>query len=285
MQLKKYSTPRFVNSYLIKIHNYSIFFCLNFKTKPESPDQSTANNNKPSSPNFSASFSETNVGEKLASSGNMFYSRDDWSILNHVPFSKQNAIHIRLEDEGPYGNDETRCFLLSHFSTLGIREIACVVCASHLNIYDRFPLIDGTFYVSPVNYDSLTTTNSDNNVACSVPANIANKNQFIYAICLNCLHATNNKQNVKCKSCKQIWKGGSSLQIGTMYRYEIFAAFPCCQKRLNCSKCDTSIVNLKTGGLQYFSSYSDEVVCNVCSTKDFHFIKPLRKFYEITDTQ
>ena len=66
--------------------------------------------------------------EKLASSGNMFNTRQDWSILTQVPIHKQNAIHIRLDDEGPYGNDETRCFLLSYFSTLGIRAMSCVLC-------------------------------------------------------------------------------------------------------------------------------------------------------------
>lgn len=254
--------------------------------KSDSSDQSTSStsaanttNNKSSSPNLSTSMNES-LGEKLASSGNMFYSRDDWSILKHVPFNKQNAIHIRLEDEGPYGNDETRCFLLSHFSTLGIREIACVLCGCQLNIYDRFPLIDGTFYLSPVNYESANPSDT----VYSVPANISNKNQFIYSICLGCLHSNNNQ--IKCKSCNQEWKGGASLQIGTMYRYEIFAAFPCCQKRFNCSKCDSPIVNYnKSGGLQYFSSYSDEVTCQVCKHKDFHFVKPLSKFYDIISNQ
>ncbi len=80
---------------------------------------------------LSVSSSQLNdlvLEEKLAQSGNMFNSRKDWSILNQVPLNKQNSIHIRLDDEGPYGNDETRCFLLSHFSTLGIRTMACVAC-------------------------------------------------------------------------------------------------------------------------------------------------------------
>jgi hypothetical protein len=80
-------------------------------------------------PNVSNSWlNDSFLEEKLAQSGNMFNSRKDWSILSQVPLSKQNSIHIRLDDEGPYGNDETRCFLLSHFSALGIRTMACVAC-------------------------------------------------------------------------------------------------------------------------------------------------------------
>lgn len=69
------------------------------------------------------------LDEKLVHSGNMFKAREDLKpFLAQIPLCKQNAVHIRLEDEGPYGNDETRCFLLSHFSTLGIRSMCCVLC-------------------------------------------------------------------------------------------------------------------------------------------------------------
>ncbi len=206
---------------------------------------------------------------------------------------------LRLEDEGPYGNDETRCFVLSHFSSLCIREMKCVICDCKLAIYDKFPLLDGTLFVSPIKYSDLKSYADDNSNRSdkkeaslpsdqqensgsylTVPAHVSNKNQFIYAICLNCLHSK-NEHEIRCKFCKQTWKGGQTLQIGTMYKYEIFAAFPCCQKKLNCSKCDFQLVNLNTtGGLQYFSSYSEEKECAKCKTKDFHFIKPLNKFYD-----
>ena len=200
---------------------------------------------------------------------------------------------LRLEDEGPYGNDETRCFVLSHFSSLCIREMKCVLCDTKLAIYDKFPLLDGTLFVCPIKYSEIKdyhvhSNNQEKNSETSqestqmVPAIVSNKNQYIYAICLNCLHSK-SEHEVKCKACKQPWRGGLTLQIGTMYKYDIFAAFPCCQKKLNCSKCDFQIVNLNaTGGLPYFSSYSEERECVKCKTKDFHFIKPLKKFYDVT---
>lgn len=206
---------------------------------------------------------------------------------------------LRLEDEGPYGNDETRSFVLSHFSSLCVRQMKCVICECKLAIYDKFPLLDGTLFVSPIKYSDLNDSTDEQGPSAGgegvertesesklmVPALISNKNQYIYAICLSCLHSR-NEHEIKCKFCKQPWKGGSTLQIGTMYKFEIFSAFPCCQKKLNCSKCDFQIVNLNaTGGLQYFSSYSEERECVKCKTKHFHFIKPLSKFYDTTKSK
>jgi len=88
--------------------------------------------------NFSnLKFSDSNLEEKLATTGNIFQQRENWSIINKLPIDKQNTIHIRLEDEGPYGNDETRCFVLSHLSKLGIKELNCVFCNCLMPVYDR----------------------------------------------------------------------------------------------------------------------------------------------------
>ena len=195
-----------------------------------------------------------------------------------------------IQDDGPYGNDETRCFLLSLFSTLNIREICCALCRTKLNIYDRFPLVDGTFFVSPLSYEYKKDENNNIKLAqgkeddglkktiVSVQANVSNKSQYVHAICLSCIYS---KDALRCKYCKQTWSGGDSLQIGTMYRYEIFAAFPCCQKRFSCSKCDMPVIDYEnTGGLPFFSSYSEEIECPHCKTRDFHFIKPLDTLYD-----
>lgn len=85
--------------------------------------------------------------EKHAAAGNIFEHRQDWSILNRLPLHKRNAIHIRLEDEGPYGNDETRCFVLSQLSMVGCTEVTCTVCGQSMVVYDRYPLVDGTLFL------------------------------------------------------------------------------------------------------------------------------------------
>ena len=47
--------------------------------------------------NNSTSFHHLdNLEEKLATTGNIFQRREDWSILTKIPISKQNTIHIRI---------------------------------------------------------------------------------------------------------------------------------------------------------------------------------------------
>jgi hypothetical protein len=228
--------------------------------------------------------------DKLTNTGNIFHNREDYlEILNRLPLDKQNSIHIRVEDEGPYGNDDTRCFVLSHFSKLCIRDMRCVLCNDKLSIYDRFPLVDGTLYVSPVKYDDINGKDINNNQLkfedeeknqplLYVEANISNKLQYIYAICLNCLHSTNDHR-IKCKLCKTDWTGGLALQVGTLYKYEIFAPYTCCQSRLNCSKCSHPIIDLKSG-LQFYSCYSEQKECSHCKKIDYHLIKPVNQIFD-----
>lgn len=204
----------------------------------------------------------------VASSGNMFHKRDDWSILSRIPINKQNTIHIRLEDEGPYGNDEIRCYVLSHFSSLGVRDIKCVLCDNDLKLYDRFPLIDGTLFLSPIVYETAKAINSGQSHN--------KREQFVYGVCLQCLGGENS---IKCKWCNKIWNS-ESLQIGTLYKYDIFAAFPCCQKRLCCNKCAKPVIDINDQ-LPYFSSYSEEVECQHCKYKSHHFIKPLDMVFNL----
>jgi hypothetical protein len=52
---------------------------------------------------LSAGKLNQDLENKLALTGNMFYTRTNWSFLNGVPIDKQNTIHIRIEDDGPYG--------------------------------------------------------------------------------------------------------------------------------------------------------------------------------------
>ncbi|CAF0985988.1 unnamed protein product, partial [Didymodactylos carnosus] len=105
-------------------------------SKKSISNNSSNSNNNSVSLSMSATGNITNSGvnsgtlpqfdEKHAAAGNIFEHRQDWSILNRVPLHKRNAIHIRLEDEGPYGNDETRCFVLSQLSVLGCTELNCI---------------------------------------------------------------------------------------------------------------------------------------------------------------
>jgi len=68
---------------------------------------------------------------------------------------------------------------------------------------------------------------------------------------------------------------------GTLYKYDIFAAEPCCTVRVACKQCGLPLLDLnKSGGLPYFSMYSELHECGHCRFKDFHFIKPLDEVYD-----
>ena len=60
---------------------------------------------------------------------------------------------------------------------------------------------------------------------------------------------------------------------------DLFAAFPCCQARLSCSKCFQPIVSIKDG-LINFSNYSSEFECGHCGSKNHHFVKPFDETFD-----
>ena len=72
----------------------------------------------------------------------------------------------------------------------------------------RFPLIDGTLFVSPILYDPKK----------GVSSLISNKKQFIYGICLNCLSATDPDHKIECSFCHKPWLNGRTLQIGSLIK-------------------------------------------------------------------
>ena len=56
---------------------------------------------------------------------------------------------FQMEDECSIGNDETRIFILSSFASNKMNRVPCVLCKNVLHIFDRYPLLDGTFFLSP----------------------------------------------------------------------------------------------------------------------------------------
>lgn len=54
-----------------------------------------------------------------------------------------------MEDEGNHGNDETRLFILSSLAQHHKSRVTCVLCEDSMLVFDRYPLVDGTFFLSP----------------------------------------------------------------------------------------------------------------------------------------
>lgn len=81
-----------------------------------------------------------------------------------------------MEDDGNHGNDETRCFILSTLSANKMNRTACVICSGTMIIFDRYPLIDGTFFLSPRQHNK-----------SAVPVHIEGRVLFMNAVCMGCL--------------------------------------------------------------------------------------------------
>ncbi|XP_041353874.1 headcase protein-like [Gigantopelta aegis] len=199
------------------------------------------------------------LADSTSAAGNIFKRRLDYSAFDILPRFKQNPYNIKMEDEGPHGNDDTRSFVLSTLSSYKMTSLKCIICKCHLPVFDHYPLIDGTFFLSPRAYDE-----------CVVQVIWEGRIQFLNSICVGCLEG---RTDIKCCACKQKWDG-SSFVLGTMYTYDIFAAMPCCQKRLTCKYCRRAVVDV-TSGLNFFSQYSQMIICPYCNANDYHFIRSL----------
>ncbi|XP_076164894.1 hdc homolog, cell cycle regulator isoform X3 [Ptiloglossa arizonensis] len=166
-----------------------------------------------------------------------------------------------MEDEGNHGNDDTRCFILSTLAALQWSRVTCVLCRAPMLVFDRYPLVDGTFFLSPRQHSP----------ACA-EVKVEGRTQFLSAVCMCCLEGSGG-QPVRCRCCIQPWDG-SSLVLGTMYSYDIFAAMPCCTERLKCNSCQKPLI-YPHQRLNFYSDYSRVFACPHCRAVDAHFVKPL----------
>ncbi|ESO88923.1 hypothetical protein LOTGIDRAFT_106234 [Lottia gigantea] len=200
--------------------------------------------------------------------GNIFRRRQDLSAFSMLPKFKQNPYYIKMEDDGPHGNDDTRSFVLSNLSSRKMSSLRCVLCKDVLPVFDRYPLIDGTLFLSPQAYDEAV-----------VQVIYEGRIQFLNACCVRCL---DGHSDIRCTSCKKLWDG-SALLLGTMYTYDIFAAMPCCQKRLTCKYCRRAVVDLHIG-LNFYSQYSQMTICPYCKANDYHFIRPMTETFMVKES-
>jgi len=200
------------------------------------------------------------------SGGSIFLRRSDYSSFNVLPRTKINSYHIKMEDECSIGNDETRCFILSNYATNKMNRVPCVLCNTQMNIFERYPLIDGTFFLSP----------RQHTVSC-IPVKAEGRNCYLSAVCMGCLEGWTTRLQCRNTNCLKVWDG-SQLILGTMYSYDIFAAFPCCADRLKCTSCNQLVIHPEQR-FNFFSDYSQTVSCPHCGVQDFHFTKPLEKVF------
>ena len=236
-----------------------------FSSTGSSPPSSAGT--PPGSSNSIGKFSKFTMfaDNEQAAAGNIFKRRNGLAAFSCLPPSDRNPYHIRMEDDGLHGNDEIRVSVLSCLSTKHVTSMPCTLCADVLQVYDQYPLIDGSFYLSPLpNCSNVTIQNSG-------------RTMYIHAACVRCMSGINK---VTCSSCNTPWVG-KTLLLGSMYSYDIFAANPCCETRLKCKHCQMVIMD-PTSRSQFYSSYSHPVECPFCMCCDTHFVKPTYQCYNVT---
>ncbi|KAJ8275162.1 hypothetical protein COCON_G00097870 [Conger conger] len=195
-----------------------------------------------------------------------FLRRLDLSeLLAHIPRHKLNTYHVRMEDDAHTGQgEELRKFILSALSASHRNVVNCALCHRTLPVFEQFPLVDGTLFLSPSRHDE---------IEYDVPCHLQGRLMHLYAICVDCLEGVHK---IVCIKCKSRWDG-SWHQLGTMYTYDILAASPCCQARLNCKHCGKPVIDVRVG-MQYFSEYSNVQQCPHCGNLDYHFVKPFSSY-------
>lgn len=206
------------------------------------------------------------VGDGTHSHPVQFLRRLDLSeLLTHIPRHKLNTYHVRMEDDAQAGQgEELRRFILSALSASQRNVVNCALCHRALPVFEQFPLVDGTLFLSPSRHDE---------IEYDVPCHLQGRLMHLYAICVDCLEGVHK---IVCIKCKSRWDG-SWHQLGTMYTYDILAASPCCQARLNCKHCGKPVVDVRVG-MQYFSEYSNVQQCPHCGNLDYHFVKPFSSY-------
>ncbi|XP_076127825.1 headcase protein homolog isoform X2 [Alosa pseudoharengus] len=195
-----------------------------------------------------------------------FLRRLDLSeLLTHIPRHKLNTYHVRVEDDAYVGQGEDlRKFILSALTACHRNVVNCALCQRTLPIFEQFPLVDGTLFLSPSRHEE---------IEYDVPCHLQGRLMHLYAICVDCLEGVHK---IVCIKCKSRWDG-SWHQLGTLYTYDILAASPCCQARLNCKHCGKPVIDVRVG-MQYFSEYSNVQQCPHCGNLDYHFVKPFSSF-------
>ncbi|CAL1546285.1 unnamed protein product [Lymnaea stagnalis] len=197
--------------------------------------------------------------------GGLFRRRQDLSAFNALPRYKRNPYNIHIEDVQE--DEDTRNFVLSNLTNKRMTALRCVLCKTQLPVFDRFPLVDGTMFLSPQAYDQHV-----------VQVIWEGRIQFLNAVCIGCLEGA---CEAKCSACKTLWDG-TSFVVGTMYTYDIFAAMPCCQKRLTCKHCRRAVIDVSIG-LDFYSQYSRMIICPYCKANDYHFIRPLSDTFSVKE--
>ncbi|VDL65891.1 unnamed protein product [Nippostrongylus brasiliensis] len=125
----------------------------------------------------------------------------------------------------PQGGDDVRLCLLKTLGAHNQRVVPCVGCHRDMIVYDRYPLVDGVFFLSPVcHFGPPTEVMYDG------------KRNYLQQLCATCLWS-----DWRCNNCgRDGWFNGKSIVLGTLYYYDIVSAGKCCPP--TCTVCRSPLL-------------------------------------------
>jgi hypothetical protein len=164
--------------------------------------------------------------EQVRLNGSVFSRRENFDkLLSIIPRTKFNGIHIKMEDDCPQGGDDVRLCLLKTLGAHNQRTVPCVACQKAIPVYDRYPLLDGTFFLSPICH-----------FGPPIEVMFEGRRLFLQQLCAECLWS-----DWKCRNCgnEGFWNG-KSIILGTLYYYDIISSGQCCPP--SCSLCRSPLL-------------------------------------------
>lgn len=209
-----------------------------------------------------ASQNEYFIDAQVKTTGSIFMRRNSMTGFYRVlPKWKVNGFHIKMEDDCPQGNDDTRIFLLTTLGDHKMRKCPCMLCEEKMQIYDRYPLVDGTFFLSPVNHSKM-----------GLPVRHEGRDSFLMALCVSCLET--GSERLSCLRCGQKgWFLGEKLMLGTLYTYDILSSSPCCPPACEFCRGCLPLPDPTLDQQRHFSAFSEPSNCPHCNKRDHHYVR------------
>uniref|UniRef100_A0A0N5AIF7 Headcase domain-containing protein n=1 Tax=Syphacia muris TaxID=451379 RepID=A0A0N5AIF7_9BILA len=206
--------------------------------------------------------------EQVKLTGSIFGHRenmDDLKLL--LPKDRLNGFNIKLEDDCPQGGDDVRLSVLKALGTHNYRTIPCVLCLRPLVVYDRYPLVDGTLFLSPVQHSKEP-----------VCMKLDLKYSYLHAICVSCMHT-----KWSCARCeKNDWFLGSTLVVGTLYTYDVLSTSLCCPPICRICLSPILMTDWQRSSIEKlqgnFQILVEQSPCSGCGQQDYHCIRRTDSF-------
>jgi len=209
------------------------------------------------------------VQQLRANLDTVFKKRKDLRVLK-MALSNERFREVAVKfGDGDEGGKEISDSVHKTLRNENTNQVTCLYCKTECQVYENFPIVDGSLFLTPVNRSNECIPFAENS--------LDKAERYMGFVCVNCMEGKSKTLN--CTNCNAHWKG-SFFQIGTMYSYDILSATPCCEKQVSCKNCDQPVIDLSKGEAStlYFSYFSTKTTCPHCETDDFHFVKPLSMF-------